>query len=55
MLGVGQKFPEFSLKATVSTDLNTAFSEISNASLKEMAVRFLLAEGFHVRLPDRDR
>ena len=27
MLGVGQKFPEFKLKATVSTELKTAFAE----------------------------
>jgi lipoyl-dependent peroxiredoxin subunit C len=28
MLGVGQKFPEFKVQATVSTDLKTAFTEI---------------------------
>ncbi len=28
MLGVGQKFPEFKVTATVSTDLKTAFTEI---------------------------
>jgi len=32
MLGVGQKFPPFSLKATVSTDLNNAFTDVSQAS-----------------------
>jgi alkyl hydroperoxide reductase subunit AhpC len=30
MLGVGEKFPEFRLKATVSTDKNNAFKDISN-------------------------
>lgn len=30
MLGVGQKFPEFKLKATVSNDLKTAFTEVTN-------------------------
>jgi peroxiredoxin (alkyl hydroperoxide reductase subunit C) len=28
MLGVGQKFPEFNVTATVSTDLKTAFTQI---------------------------
>ncbi|MGE4350923.1 MAG: peroxiredoxin [Bdellovibrionales bacterium] len=32
MLGVGQKFPAFNLKATVSTDINNAFADVSNAS-----------------------
>lgn len=32
MLAVGEKFPEFKLKATVSTDLKTAFKEISHDS-----------------------
>jgi len=30
MLGVGEKFPAFSLKATVANDLNDAFTSISN-------------------------
>ena len=30
MLGVGEKFPEFQLKATVSTDLKNAFKDINN-------------------------
>ena len=29
MLGVGEKFPEFKLKATVSTDMKDAFKEIT--------------------------
>jgi peroxiredoxin (alkyl hydroperoxide reductase subunit C) len=34
MLGVGQKFPEFSVKATVSSQINDAFVDVSNASYK---------------------
>lgn len=34
MLGVGKKFPEFKLKATVSTDLPSAFQEITNETNK---------------------
>lgn len=30
MIGIGQKFPEFALKAVVSTDLNNAFTEVTN-------------------------
>ncbi|MDX2152016.1 MAG: peroxiredoxin [Bryobacteraceae bacterium] len=32
MLGVGEKFPEFNVTATVSTDKNSAFQEISHES-----------------------
>ena len=32
MLKVGDKFPEFKLKATVSTDVQTAFTEITHES-----------------------
>jgi len=32
MLGVGQKFPAFDLKATVSSTINDAFTDISNAT-----------------------
>jgi peroxiredoxin (alkyl hydroperoxide reductase subunit C) len=32
MLGVGQKFPQFKLKATVSNDPKTGFTEISNST-----------------------
>src|SRR4051812_31316569 len=32
MLGIGQKFPHFSLKAVVSNDLKTAFTDVSNTS-----------------------
>lgn len=34
MLGVGQKFPAFNLKATVSTDINDAFADITNTTYK---------------------
>lgn len=34
MLGVGQKFPAFNLKATVSTELKSAFTDISNDTYK---------------------
>ena len=51
MLTVGDKFPRFSLKATVSEDLHSAFETISNDSLPgQMARGVLLAEGLHVRV-----
>lgn len=34
MLGIGQKLPEFKVKATVSTELETAFTDISNETYK---------------------
>lgn len=34
MLGVGQKFPEFKMQATVSTDIKNAFTDISHNSYK---------------------
>lgn len=34
MLGIGQHFPTFSVKATVSTDLNTAFQPVNNSTYK---------------------
>ena len=34
MLGVGQKFPAFEMKATVSSDINHAFADVSNATYK---------------------
>ena len=34
MLGVGDKFPEFQVKATVSTDLKTAFTDVDNDTYK---------------------
>ncbi|HBM90662.1 MAG TPA: alkyl hydroperoxide reductase [Rhodospirillaceae bacterium] len=35
MLGVGQKFPDFSLTATISTEMDSAFTTISNDSYKD--------------------
>lgn len=32
MLGVGEKFPAFNLKATVSSDIHSAFKQIQNGS-----------------------
>ena len=32
MLGVGDKFPEFKVKATVSTDMKNAFKDLSDDS-----------------------
>ncbi|NBO18126.1 MAG: peroxiredoxin [Proteobacteria bacterium] len=32
MLGVGQKFPAFAVKATVSNDINTAFADVNDKS-----------------------
>ena len=56
MLGVGDKFPEFKVKATVSTDKNNAFKDLTNESLsRQVENLFLLAERFHVCMPDRDR
>lgn len=34
MLGVGEKFPEFSVKATISTDPKNAFSDVDNSTYK---------------------
>ena len=34
MLSVGEKFPQFNLKATVSTDLKNAFVDITNDTYK---------------------
>jgi len=34
MLGIGQKFPQFNVSATVSTDIKTAFTNVTNATYK---------------------
>jgi len=34
MLGVGEKFPEFKLKATVSNNIGDAFTEVTNETYK---------------------
>ncbi|MCY4512059.1 MAG: peroxiredoxin [Bdellovibrionales bacterium] len=41
MLGVGDQFPEFNVKATVSTDPKTAFTDINNSSYKGKWLVFL--------------
>ena len=41
MLGVGDQFPEFQVKATVSTDPKTAFIDINNTSYKGKWLVFL--------------
>jgi len=35
MITVGNKFPDFNLKATVTTDIHTAFKSISNKTFEE--------------------
>jgi len=35
MLSVGQKFPAFNLKAAVSNDINTAFTDVTDKSYKD--------------------
>lgn len=35
MLGIGSKFPEFNLKAAVSSDIKTAFKDVTNKSYKD--------------------
>lgn len=35
MRGIGQKFPEFALKSTVSNDINTAFTDVTHSSYKD--------------------
>ena len=34
MLGVGKKFPNFNLKAVVSSDMKTAFHDVTNETYK---------------------
>lgn len=34
MIGIGERFPDFSLKATVSNDMKTAFKDVSNETYK---------------------
>jgi len=35
MLAIGDKFPEFNVKATVSNDIKDAFTEVTNTSYKD--------------------
>ena len=47
MLSVGQKFPEFKLKATVTNDIKNAFTEVTNSTYKsEWLVVFLWPKDF---------
>ena len=47
MLGVGQKFPEFKLKAVVSNDIKTGFKDLSNKDLKgKWTVMFFYPKDF---------
>ncbi len=47
MLGVGDKFPEFALKAVVSNDMKTAFVDVTNASYpKKWLVVFFWPKDF---------
>ena len=56
MLTIGDKFPSFDLKAVVSTDARTAFKAYQRQERRrQVEGRVLLAEGLHLRLPDRDR
>ena len=56
MLTIGDKFPSFDLKAVVSTDAKTAFTQVTDKTdAGQVEGRVLLAEGLHLRLPDRDR
>jgi lipoyl-dependent peroxiredoxin subunit C len=34
MLGIGKQFPKFNLKAVISNDMKTAFTEVNNGSFK---------------------
>ena len=34
MLGIGKKFPQFKMKATVSNDIKTAFQDVSNETYR---------------------
>ena len=56
MLGIGEKFPTYALTGVVSNDPNKAFVAFQQQrSGRQMAGRVFLAQGLHLRLPDRDR
>lgn len=57
MIGVGSVFPAFKLAATVSIEKNLekAFKTITNMDYQGKWKLFFLAEGFHLRMSDRDR
>ena len=56
MLTIGDKFPAFKLKAAVSLEKGKEFQRRHERRLhRQVEGRVLLAQGLHVRLPDRDR
>ena len=56
MLGVGHKFPAYSLQATVSLEKGKAFQTISNRGFQgQVEGLLLLAQGLHLRVPHRNR
>ena len=64
MLGIGDRFPDFSLTALVPGDLSAVDAKLARRLLHEDRLvdlrgqvegRLLLAEGLHLCLPDRDR
>ena len=56
MLGVGEKFPSFNVPATVSIAEGKTFQKISRRGFRgQVEGLLLLAQGLHLRLPDRDR
>ena len=55
MLSVGEQFPDFNVTATVSLEKDKEFKNITNEDYSgQVEGLLLLAEGFHLRLPDRD-
>ncbi len=53
MLGVGEKFPDFKVTATVSLEKGKEFKEITNEDYSgQVEGLFLLAERFHFRVSD---
>ena len=56
MLGVGHKFPAYSLQAVVSLEKGKAFQTVSNEDFKRQVEGILLlAEGLHLCVPYRNR
>lgn len=56
MLGVGQKFPSYEVKATVSTDLKSAFRDVSDKDFAgKWKLYFFWPKDFTFVLPHGDR
>ena len=55
MLGIGQNFPAFNLKATVSNDIKKAFTDITNTGLQGQMAGLFAGQGLHLCLSDRNR